>query len=128
MLAMLQEWAAYAQTKTARHKLTKFLKDHGHLLEEQPIEAQPEESSSASEAASANGAGGASFKDVQVGNLTFFYPLLSCPQSGFPANSQPVPNDKWLHGQFGMCKSEAASRQEGEALLTVRKDTYVHEV
>lgn len=29
----MQEWIAYAQTKTARHKLAKFLKDHADLLE-----------------------------------------------------------------------------------------------
>jgi (p)ppGpp synthase/HD superfamily hydrolase len=27
-----QEWTAYARTKTARHKLAKFLKDHAELL------------------------------------------------------------------------------------------------
>ena len=28
-----QEWIAYAQTKTARHKLAKFLKDHADLVD-----------------------------------------------------------------------------------------------
>lgn len=30
---MPQEWIAYAQTKTARHKLAKFLKDHADLVD-----------------------------------------------------------------------------------------------
>lgn len=30
---LAQEWIAYAQTKTARHKLAKFLKDHADLLD-----------------------------------------------------------------------------------------------
>jgi (p)ppGpp synthase/HD superfamily hydrolase len=34
-----QEWIAYAQTKTARHKLAKFLKDHADLLA-QPADAE----------------------------------------------------------------------------------------
>ncbi len=59
----MQEWTAYAQTKTARHKLAKFLKDNGHLLE--PDSAQSD-SSSASEAASLNGASSATFNDIQV--------------------------------------------------------------
>ncbi len=63
MHGAVQEWSAYAQTKTARHKLTKFLKDHGHLLE--PDSAQSD-SSSASEAASLNGASSATFNDTQV--------------------------------------------------------------
>ncbi|CAL5224551.1 g7251 [Coccomyxa viridis] len=66
-IARHQEWSAYAQTKTARHKLTKFLKDHGHLLE--PDSAQSD-SSSASEAASLNGASSATFNDTQTLNLT----------------------------------------------------------
>ena len=61
--AALQEWSAFAQTKTARHKLTKFLKDHGHLLE--PDSAQSD-SSSAAEAASSNGASSTTFNDIQV--------------------------------------------------------------
>lgn len=61
--AALQEWSVFAQTKTARHKLAKFLKDHGHLLE--PDSAQSD-SSSAAAAASNNGASSATFSDIQV--------------------------------------------------------------
>lgn len=32
VLCDVKEWIAYAQTKTARHKLAKFLKDHADLL------------------------------------------------------------------------------------------------
>ncbi|EIE19013.1 hypothetical protein COCSUDRAFT_31311 [Coccomyxa subellipsoidea C-169] len=31
-----QEWIAYAQTRTARHKLAKFLKDHADLVDSSP--------------------------------------------------------------------------------------------
>ncbi len=74
---MLQEWSAYAQTKTARHKLAKFLKDHGHLLE--PDQAQSA-ASLPSQTASQNGASlnganlklvsSAAFRDVQVSSST----------------------------------------------------------
>lgn len=33
LCVLAQEWVAYAQTKTARHKLAKFLKDHADLLD-----------------------------------------------------------------------------------------------
>ena len=68
--AGMQEWSAFAQTKTARHKLTKFLKDHGHLLE--PDNAQSD-SSSASEAASLNGASSATFNDIQASCSGLFH-------------------------------------------------------
>ena len=76
----LQEWSAYAQTKTARHKLTKFLKDHGHLLESdkaQSAASSPSEASSRN-GASLNGASSAGSRDVQVSCPTL------CPEcSGF---------------------------------------------
>ena len=87
----LQEWSAYAQTKTARHKLTKFLKDHGHLLESdqaQSVASSPCERASQN-GASLNGASSAAFRDVQVSCPTLlpeifgFCPTL-CPEfSGF---------------------------------------------
>lgn len=70
----LQEWSAYAQTKTARHKLTKFLKDHGHLLESdqaQSAASSPCEAASQN-GASLNGASSAAFRDVQVSCPTLF--------------------------------------------------------
>jgi len=69
-LAAVQEWTAYAQTKTARHKLNKFLKDHGHLLEE-AVSAQLESSSAAGQKASLNGASSATFSDIQVSSRTY---------------------------------------------------------
>ena len=68
-LAALQEWSAFAQTKTARHKLNKFLKDHCHLLEE-AVNAQSESSSAAGQKASLNGASSATFSDIQVSSRT----------------------------------------------------------
>ena len=59
----MQEWCTYAQTKTARHKLTKFLKDHGHLLESDGAQS---ESSSAPKAFLLNGASSATFNEIQV--------------------------------------------------------------
>ena len=42
----LQEWAKFTKSRTARHKLAKFLKEHGDLLPEHykvsnPLEATP---------------------------------------------------------------------------------------
>ena len=82
----LQEWSAYAQTKTARHKLTKFLKDHGHLLESDQSQSA---ASSPCETASQNGASSAAFRDVQVSCPTLlpecsgFCPTLCPDNSGF---------------------------------------------
>ena len=69
-LVALQEWTAYAQTKTARHKLTKFLKDHGHLLEE-AVNAESYSSSAPGQKASLNGASSATFSDIQVSFCTY---------------------------------------------------------
>ena len=61
---MVQEWSAYAQTKTARHKLSKFLKDHAHLLEANQAASAP--GSPSAEAASANGASSTAYREDQV--------------------------------------------------------------
>lgn len=61
---MLQEWSAYAQTKTARHKLNKFLKDHGHLLEAN--QAASAASAPSAEAASLNGVSSTAYREDQV--------------------------------------------------------------
>ena len=61
---MVQEWSKYAQTKTARHKLSKFLKDHGHLLEAN--QAASASAAPSAEAASANGASSTAYREDQV--------------------------------------------------------------
>lgn len=33
-MGFLQEWARFTKSRTARHKLAKFLREHGHLLPE----------------------------------------------------------------------------------------------
>lgn len=39
--ARAQTWLKYAQTKTARHKLAKFLREHAHLLPVPPASPAP---------------------------------------------------------------------------------------
>ncbi|BDA49388.1 probable GTP diphosphokinase RSH1, chloroplastic [Coccomyxa sp. Obi] len=70
-----QEWIAYAQTKTARHKLAKFLKDHADLLDSgTPPDMTSREASSglqqASEASTSSWAAAKEEAESQVLNLT----------------------------------------------------------
>ena len=39
--ARAQTWLKYAHTKTARHKLAKFLREHAHLLPVPPVSPAP---------------------------------------------------------------------------------------
>ena len=75
----VQEWVAYAQTKTARHKLAKFLKDHADLLDSgtPPDVASREASSGLQQASEASTSGWAAAREEAASQASRFgTPLL----------------------------------------------------